>query len=143
MKNGGLCHCGQRLNIFTSRTQSNPGRDFWRCRNWNTPNDCGLFLWDDDDVREMQKKVKVQEYEMEALKKEVEDMKIEVEDRKNEVDYLKKVVEDSKNEVELMKMKVEDMKMEVEATKKTKKRVICGCVCLWVVMLGFFLANNA
>ncbi|KAJ1437339.1 hypothetical protein SESBI_03666 [Sesbania bispinosa] len=28
------CNCGDELLLLTSKTSSNPGRVFWRCRNW-------------------------------------------------------------------------------------------------------------
>jgi peptidoglycan hydrolase CwlO-like protein len=85
-------------------------------------------LWDDDEVIELQKKVKEKDSEIADLKKEVED-------NKNVVEDMKKQVQDMKNEVV-------DMMSMVEAAKKMKTRVIFAYVCLFVVMLGFVLGND-
>ncbi|KAJ1377118.1 Zinc finger, GRF-type, partial [Sesbania bispinosa] len=29
------CRCGEQLLLLTSKTSNNPGRPFWRCRNWD------------------------------------------------------------------------------------------------------------
>ena len=55
---------------------------------------------------------------------------------------MKKEVQDMKNEVQAMMNEMEALQNEVEATKKNKTGVICACVCLFVVILGFLLGNN-
>lgn len=33
-----LCKCGEELLLLTSKTATNPGRVFWRCKNWDVSN---------------------------------------------------------------------------------------------------------
>ncbi|RWR76761.1 hypothetical protein CKAN_00521900 [Cinnamomum micranthum f. kanehirae] len=43
------CRCGAgEMKLFTSRTQLNPHRKFWKCPNWKDENGCGAFLWKDE-----------------------------------------------------------------------------------------------
>ncbi|XP_050878664.1 uncharacterized protein LOC127082470 [Lathyrus oleraceus] len=39
------CGCNETMKLFVSKSIENPGRKFWKCRNYM--NGCGLFLWDD------------------------------------------------------------------------------------------------
>lgn len=34
----GFCDCGERVLYLTSHSDANPGRKFWRCRNWKVCN---------------------------------------------------------------------------------------------------------
>ncbi|XP_057791580.1 uncharacterized protein LOC131008643 [Salvia miltiorrhiza] len=56
-----FCTCefeGKRLkaSIMTSWTEENPGRRFYRCRNWKSKN-CGYFDWIDEPITERAKEV--------------------------------------------------------------------------------------
>ncbi|XXG74017.1 hypothetical protein AAC387_Pa07g2843 [Persea americana] len=43
------CRCGAGpMKLYTSRTQLNPNRKFWKCPNWKDENGCGAFLWNDE-----------------------------------------------------------------------------------------------
>ncbi|KAJ1418595.1 Zinc finger, GRF-type [Sesbania bispinosa] len=46
------CKCGYELLLLTSNTSKNPGRVFWRCRNWGRNNSCNYFRWADEEVTE-------------------------------------------------------------------------------------------
>ncbi|KAI5430920.1 hypothetical protein KIW84_035167 [Lathyrus oleraceus] len=39
------CGCNETMKLLVSKSIENPGRKFWKCRNYM--NGCGLFLWDD------------------------------------------------------------------------------------------------
>ncbi|KAJ1418266.1 Zinc finger, GRF-type [Sesbania bispinosa] len=45
-----LCKCGEQLLLLTSKTSNNPGRVFWRCRNWARKNSCNFFRWADEEL---------------------------------------------------------------------------------------------
>ncbi|KAF7802840.1 uncharacterized protein G2W53_041951 [Senna tora] len=47
IRRGRHCFCGERAIILTSRTQENPGRRFWRCKNFKSADDCDIFDWID------------------------------------------------------------------------------------------------
>ncbi|KAF7808515.1 uncharacterized protein G2W53_035258 [Senna tora] len=47
VRRGRHCFCGERAIILTSRTQENPGRRFWRCKNFKSADDCDFFDWID------------------------------------------------------------------------------------------------
>ncbi|KAF7838481.1 uncharacterized protein G2W53_006963 [Senna tora] len=44
---------GERAIILTSRTDENPGRRFWRCRKYQTANDCDFFDWFEQDGKDI------------------------------------------------------------------------------------------
>ncbi|XP_023641960.1 uncharacterized protein At1g43920, Chloroplastic [Capsella rubella] len=52
------CVCGAGVTIFTSRTQENPGRPFFRCltkrdaKSWTNKRDGHMFKWVEDAVYE-------------------------------------------------------------------------------------------
>jgi hypothetical protein len=43
-----LCRCELPMVIYISNTSANPGRRFWKCRNWMKKKTCGLLVWDDE-----------------------------------------------------------------------------------------------
>ncbi|XP_057442918.1 uncharacterized protein At4g04775-like [Lotus japonicus] len=92
MPAGGICACGELIVYLTSHTSENPGRHFWRCRNFKTPKDCGFFLWDDEVV-------------------------VQSSGREGVVDMLRTELEESKKKLDELKMKLEDTKMKLEDTK--------------------------
>ncbi|KAJ1398548.1 Zinc finger, GRF-type [Sesbania bispinosa] len=44
-----LCKCGEELLLLISKTATNPGRVFWRCKNWDKSNSCNFFQWADEE----------------------------------------------------------------------------------------------
>ncbi|KAJ1410544.1 Zinc finger, GRF-type [Sesbania bispinosa] len=46
------CRCGENLILFTSNSEKNPGRDFWRCRLWDIQMSCNYFQWADEELPE-------------------------------------------------------------------------------------------
>ncbi|KAF7813272.1 uncharacterized protein G2W53_034248 [Senna tora] len=53
VRRGRFCFCGERAIILTSRTDENPGRRFWRCRKYQTANDCDFFDWFEQDGKDI------------------------------------------------------------------------------------------
>ncbi|KAJ1402365.1 Zinc finger, GRF-type [Sesbania bispinosa] len=47
-----VCRCGEDVLLMTSNTESNPGKKFWRCRNWKRKSCCGYFAWADEETVE-------------------------------------------------------------------------------------------
>ncbi|XP_057440317.1 uncharacterized protein LOC130732240 [Lotus japonicus] len=84
----GVCECGERLLYLTSHTDINPERNFWRCRNWKLPNNCGFFLWDDEAGLDGAQRYYVVQL-MKTLQ-ELEESKKKLEDRKRRVEEMKK-----------------------------------------------------
>ncbi|KAJ1382044.1 Zinc finger, GRF-type [Sesbania bispinosa] len=52
MSRSKVCGCGDELIRIKSRTLNNPGRMFWRCRNWDKVDGCNYFRWADDEIVE-------------------------------------------------------------------------------------------
>ncbi|KAJ1395012.1 Zinc finger, GRF-type [Sesbania bispinosa] len=46
------CACGVEVVLMKSNTAANPGRMFWRCRNWDKEVSCKFFRWADGSVSE-------------------------------------------------------------------------------------------
>ncbi|KAJ1438727.1 Zinc finger, GRF-type [Sesbania bispinosa] len=46
---GRRCDCGKEVVLLTSKTHDNPGRLFWRCRNWAARDTCNYFQWVDEE----------------------------------------------------------------------------------------------
>ncbi|XP_057426299.1 uncharacterized protein At4g04775-like [Lotus japonicus] len=102
MIRNGKCFCGDRVVFLTSHTGINPNRDFWRCRHFLKPNDCGFFLWDDEagleayERQNLLKLVKISD-ELADMKRILEDTKRELEETKNKLVDSNKKLEDRKN----------------------------------------------
>ncbi|XP_058726372.1 uncharacterized protein LOC131597711 [Vicia villosa] len=56
-ESSGVNSCGRRapvcghhlpMRIFVSKSRSNPGRRYWKCKYWGKENDCNGFHWDDE-----------------------------------------------------------------------------------------------
>ena len=45
-----VCACGRRAFVYTSWTDSNPGRRFWGCTNYRGDLNCGFFRWLDPPI---------------------------------------------------------------------------------------------
>src|SRR3954464_10217903 len=45
-----VCHCGLAAPVSASKMKKNPGRLFWGCSRWQTPEDCGYFEWIPDSI---------------------------------------------------------------------------------------------
>ncbi|KAJ1419528.1 Zinc finger, GRF-type [Sesbania bispinosa] len=47
-----LCGCGEEVCLLRSNSDKNPGRFFWRCRNWDKEMTCNYFRWADHEKTE-------------------------------------------------------------------------------------------
>ncbi|XP_057443786.1 uncharacterized protein At4g04775-like [Lotus japonicus] len=141
MPPGGICACGELIVYLTSHTSENPGRHFWRCRNFKTPKDCGFFLWDED--------VEVQSSGTQHV---VDMVRTELKDSKNKLDELKKKLEDTKMKFEDTKMKLEESKNKISKlqrkldcellNKKMTFAAILSFVLAWVVSFCFLYGRK-
>ncbi|XP_019092479.1 PREDICTED: uncharacterized protein At1g43920, Chloroplastic-like [Camelina sativa] len=121
------CVCGLDVKIFTSKTQENPGRPFFRCvskrdvNTWTSKRDNHLFKWVEDAVFE-----------------EVEDAFPRLSIIANEISKIKAEV----NEIDAM---VKELKEEDMANKKElRKFMMCFKVgfvwlCVMTILCSFVL----
>ncbi|XP_057451838.1 uncharacterized protein At4g04775-like [Lotus japonicus] len=119
---GGICECGELILYLTSHTSINPGRKFWRCRNFKTAKDCGFFLWDDN--LDGQGQCDQRQQEVELLK-----TMLELEDLKRKHDELSRKFEESKKKNNKLQRK-----LDCETMKNNVAFFSVGfAVLLWVV----------
>jgi hypothetical protein len=118
LRAGGLCLCGEKLVHFTSHTAKNPDRDFWRCTHWQKANDCGFFLWDDDEVLVLERKLQ---------------------ERDKKIEYLKAELEGLKSDFGTMRNKNAELCSELK--KKKKNMVFVVCLMVLVVILEIVMAE--
>ncbi|XP_023638026.1 uncharacterized protein At1g43920, Chloroplastic-like [Capsella rubella] len=121
------CVCGLGVTIFTSKTQDNPGRPFFRCdskrdvNSWTSKRDNHLFKWVEDAVFE------------------------EVEDALPRVAIIANEISKIKAEVNELKAVMKEVKEEEMINKKeVHKCKLCFKVCfLWLslitIVLGYVL----
>ncbi|XP_057443918.1 uncharacterized protein At4g04775-like [Lotus japonicus] len=102
MPPGGICACGELIVYLTSHTNDNPGRHFWRCRNFKTPRDCGFFLWDDEVGLGSARQGGI-----DALKTELEDSKKKLEELKTKFEDTNRKLEESKNKISKLQRKLD------------------------------------
>ncbi|XP_057419990.1 uncharacterized protein At4g04775-like [Lotus japonicus] len=107
----GRCNCGDLVVYLTSHTDINPNRNFWRCRHFLRPNDCGFFLWDDESGLDGAERQNV----IEGVKtfEELEDMKRRLAERQMELEATKRKWEDTLTKLEDMKTKLEDSQLKI------------------------------
>ncbi|XP_057418254.1 uncharacterized protein At4g04775-like [Lotus japonicus] len=126
---GGTCECGELILHLTSHTPKNPGRRFWRCRNFETSKDCGFFLWDDF----VQGQGAERQPDLELLK-----IMHELEDLKRKHDELSRKLEESKKKNNKLQRK-----LDCETMKNNVAFFSVGfAVLLWVVGLGLFFTSG-
>ncbi|KAG2316688.1 hypothetical protein Bca52824_019810 [Brassica carinata] len=69
------CGCGGEIRTFTSSTQENPGRPFYRCE---TRGEDHLFKWVEEavleEVEDVLPKIAVHEIEIAKMKADIEDL---------------------------------------------------------------------
>ncbi|XP_057452009.1 uncharacterized protein At4g04775-like [Lotus japonicus] len=104
----GFCDCGERILYLTSHSDANPGRKFWRCKNWKSPTECGFFLWDDETVFDAAHRRTV----------------IELTKTLHELGEMKKKVDDSKKDLDEMKIKAEELKMKNDKVHRKLEKEI-------------------
>ncbi|XP_057431964.1 uncharacterized protein At4g04775-like [Lotus japonicus] len=141
MPPSGICACGELIVYLTSHTPENPGRHFWRCRNFKTPRDCGFFLWDEDAG-----------VQSSGTQRVVDMLRTELEDSKDKLDELKKKLEDTKMKFEDTKMKLEESKNKISKlqrkldcellNKKMAFAAILIVVLAWVVSFCFLYGRK-
>ncbi|XP_019089329.1 PREDICTED: uncharacterized protein At1g43920, Chloroplastic-like [Camelina sativa] len=101
------CVCGLGVIIFTSKTQENPRRPFFRCagkrdaNSWTTKKDNHLFKWVEDAVFE----------EVEDALPRVAIMANEISKAKCEANELKAMIEELKDEEMISKMELHKCKV--------------------------------
>ncbi|XP_057433180.1 uncharacterized protein At4g04775-like [Lotus japonicus] len=125
----GFCDCGERVLYLTSHSDANPGRKFWKCRNWKSPPECGFFLWDD-------------EYAFEGANTRAV---VELTRTLRELDVMKNKLEESKKTLEECKMNLEDLRRKNDKVQRKleyemmKKNMAIVCVILswfWFVFMS-------
>ncbi|XP_057425640.1 uncharacterized protein At4g04775-like [Lotus japonicus] len=120
---GGICACGELIVYLTSHTSDNPGRHFWRCRNFK-----GLWFL----------LVGVQSSGTQRV---VDMLRTELEDSKNKLEELKKKLEDTKMKLEESKNKISKLDCEL-LNKKIVFAAILIVVLGWVVSICFLYGRK-
>ncbi|KAI8552257.1 hypothetical protein RHMOL_Rhmol06G0252700 [Rhododendron molle] len=102
---GVFCKCGQEAPLKESRTKKNPGRMFFGCPNYKTPEYCGFFIWYDQYVRQRDKKI---EGLPSVVQKSEDSVGLQT-NEDNNIDELKKEVKVLKRKMQKMEKQVDDL----------------------------------
>ncbi|CAK8530484.1 unnamed protein product [Lathyrus sativus] len=113
---------GLSMKAFISKSVTNPGRKYWKCKIWRKEEDCQLFYWDDEYFGSIDRK------------------RIEKDDDGYSrcdvmIGYLRKFGKDFGKKfgrefgTELCSKEMEDMKKKLESTRKKLEFVVVVLIC--------------
>ncbi|KAG2317398.1 hypothetical protein Bca52824_020520 [Brassica carinata] len=130
------CRCGERVELFTSKTVKNPGRLFHSCRYGDENNRFHLFKWADrsalEEIEDIKMKICDLESASSSLVKDNESFNSELEilimDTRaceSGVTRLESVVTGIEKELRGLEKELQDSKMEV---KGIKNMIVCVVV---------------
>ncbi|XP_024014942.1 uncharacterized protein At1g43920, Chloroplastic-like [Eutrema salsugineum] len=122
------CHCGRDVVIFTSKTQENPGRPFFRSP---TMKDNHLFKWVEDGVYE---EVFDALPRISSIEGEIENAKFDVGD---EIEGLKGRIRELEEDLLLTKREINNAKLKIKCMC-----FVCLCVTVFVIVMTMIVKTK-
>ncbi|XP_058773102.1 uncharacterized protein LOC131655484 [Vicia villosa] len=120
-----ICGHHQPMRMFVSKSKSNPGRKYWKCRNWGKNDDCNGFQWDDEIDSEIVEGGSLAESEqlLEVM-------------RNLGAEFGKNFVQEVG--MSMNKMKIEKLKMKAAKDQKIINALTCTLIVSWLFFVFLF-----